>query len=113
MEDRGVEQRIGAIARGVGKTLVAPRSPAGSVVFLSRARRERTGERLDASAGHIDHRHCCHTDDGAFEHAMAERAPGILGTRNSERTTYVLAAGVAGRRLLRELLHRRLDGEVD
>ena len=44
---------------------------------------------------------------------MAERAAGILGPRNSERTTDVLAAGVAGHRFLRELLHRRLDGEVD
>ena len=44
---------------------------------------------------------------------MAKRASGLLVARHAERTADVLAAGIAGHRFLRELLHRRIDGEVD
>ena len=109
----GLSSASGTKARRIRKALVATASRGRAVVFLPRARRQRAGERLDAPGRHIDDGDRGHAHDRLLEHAVADRASGVLAARDTERAAHVLAAGVARGRLLRERLHRRLDRDVD
>src|SRR5438552_9323188 len=74
---------------------------------------KRASQGFDPATCHIDHGDRRHTHDGAFQHAMADGLTRILEARDAERTADVLTPRIAGDRLLRERLHRRLDGEID
>jgi hypothetical protein len=113
MEDSRIEQCIGAIARHVGHALVAGFAAPRSVVFLAGARRKRAGQRFDASARHVDHRDRGHAHHCALEQAVAKRLSVVLVARHPERATHILPPGVARGSLLRELLQRGIDGDVD
>ena len=129
VEDRRVEQRIRAVLHRVRQAPVAIGGAARPVDLLARARRERAGQRLDAAAGDIDHRHRGHPHHRAFEQRRAELARPARHSRlafgrralrrlvfvasHAQATADVVPAGVAGGGLLGQRLQRGGYGEGD
>ena len=112
MEHRGIEERVRPISNRIRKP-VATRVPPGSVVLLTRARRQRTRQRLDAAACDVHDGDRGHADHRLFQHAGTERARGIFFASHAERPAYVVAPGVARGGLLCERLHVGIDGQID
>ncbi len=109
----GFSSASGRYCTRVGEALVAARAATGAIDFLTGARRQGAGQCFDAAAGDIDDGHRRHAHHRAFEQAVADAATAILGALDAERLADIVPAAVAGRGLLRELLQRRIDGEVD
>jgi hypothetical protein len=61
----------------------------------------------------VDDRDRGHPDDRALEHPVTDRLSRVFAADDPERRAKILASGVAGRGLLGERLHGRLDGDID
>ena len=112
VKHRGIEQRVGAIADRIRHARVALAGAARTVVFLARAGRKRTGQRLDAATADVDDRDRGHADHRAFEQAVADGQVRVLLAHDAERAAHVLPARVARGNALRERLHAGNDGDI-